>query len=198
MRSSFAEGGVGTGTTAVAVVGGHEAEVGREDGVNRLFEEGDKTVAVNGDVGDGLAADDECGVVALGSGMLDDEQQRTHGFRMMLADDMAVEEGLKVVVAVVGNLRGVEDGIDVWHGTEMTSSCLVVDDADTILARDWVGNAVETVDDAANLCLTPRHRDGMLKAEDGEGRQTAVGLDEQTYVADDDLAVDELETVESG
>jgi hypothetical protein len=198
MRSSFAEGGVGTGTAAVAVVGGHEAEVGREDGVNRLFEEGDETVAVDGDVGDGLAADDECGVIALGSSMLDEEQQWTHGFCMMLADDMAVEEGLKVVVAVVGNLRGVEDGIDVWHGTEMTNSCLVVDDADTILACGGVSDAIETVDDAAYLCLIPRHGNGMLEAEDGEGRQTAVGLDEQTYVADDDLAVDELETVESG
>lgn len=74
MRSSFAEGGVGTGTAAVAVVGGHEAEVGREDGVNRLFEEGDETVAVDGDVGDGLPADDKCGIVALGSGMLDEKK----------------------------------------------------------------------------------------------------------------------------
>ena len=74
MRSSFAEGGVGTGTAAVAVVGGHEAEVGREDGVNRLFEEGDETVAVDGDVGDRLTADDERRVVAIRSGMLDEEQ----------------------------------------------------------------------------------------------------------------------------
>ena len=55
---SAAEGGVGTGTAAVAVVGGHEAEVRREDGLGGLLEQGDEAVAVDGDVSDGFAADD--------------------------------------------------------------------------------------------------------------------------------------------
>ena len=72
---SAAEGGVGTGTAAIAVVGRGETEVWREDGVGRLFEEGDETVAVNGDIGDGLPANDKCWVVAFSSGMLDEQKR---------------------------------------------------------------------------------------------------------------------------
>ena len=71
---SATEGGVGTGTAAVAVVDGGEAEVGREDGLGGLLEQGNEAVAMDGDVGDGLAADDERGVVTLGTGMLDEKQ----------------------------------------------------------------------------------------------------------------------------
>ena len=35
----------------------------------------------------------------------------------LVADDIAVEEGLKVVVAVVWNLGWIEDGINVGHRT---------------------------------------------------------------------------------
>ena len=193
---SAAEGGVGTGTAAVTVIGGSEAEVGREDGVGSLFKEGDETVTVDGDVGDGITTDDKRGVIAIGSGMLDEEQRWRDGLRLMLADDMAVEEGLEIIVTVVGNLGGIEDGLGVGHGTEMTGTGLVVDDADTFFATDGIGNAVKTVNDTTNLCLSPRHVYALFKAEDGEGRQTAVGLDEQAYVFDDDLAVDELEAIE--
>ena len=55
---SAAEGGVGTGTAAVAVVGGGETELGGEDGLGGLLEQGDEAVAVDGDVGDRLSADD--------------------------------------------------------------------------------------------------------------------------------------------
>ena len=71
---SATEGGIGTGTAAVAVVDGGEAEVGREDGLGGLLEQGNEAVAMDGDVGDGLAADDERGVVTLGTGMLDEKQ----------------------------------------------------------------------------------------------------------------------------
>ena len=55
---SAAEGGVGTGTAAVAVVGGREAEVRRAWAFVGLLEQGDEAVAVDGDVGDRLSADD--------------------------------------------------------------------------------------------------------------------------------------------
>ena len=71
---SAAEGGVGTRTAAVTVVGGSETEIGREDGVGSLFEEGDETVTVGSDVGDGFTTDDKRGVVTFGSGMLDEKQ----------------------------------------------------------------------------------------------------------------------------
>ena len=71
---SSANRGVGTGITAFTVVGGRETESGREDGIGSLFEERDETVTVDGDVGDRLTADDERRVVAIRSGMLDEEQ----------------------------------------------------------------------------------------------------------------------------
>ena len=129
--------------------------------------------------------------------MLDEEQGRRDGLLPMLADYVAVEEGLEVVVAVVGDLGGVEDGIDVGQGTEMTGSGLVVDDTDAFFASGRVGDAVETVDDATHHAVAPGHGDGELEAEDGEGGQAAVGLDEQADVADDDLTVDKLETIET-
>ena len=193
---SAAEGGVGTGTAAVTVFGGCEAEIGREDSVGSLFKEGDETVSVDGNVGDGITTDDKRGVIAIGSGMLDEEQRWRDGLRLMLADDMAVEEGLEIVDTVVGNLGGIEDSLNVGHGTEMTGTGLVVDDADTFFATDRIGNAVKTVNNTTNLCISPRHVYALFEAEDGEGRQTAVGLDEQAYVFDDDLAVDELEAIE--
>lgn len=78
MRSSFAEGGVGTRTATVAVVGGGEGKVGIEDIGDGFLESLDEMVGVDGDVADGLAAYDERGVVALGTGMLDEKQRRTH------------------------------------------------------------------------------------------------------------------------
>lgn len=94
MRSSFAEGGVGTRTAAVAVVGGDKWEVGIEDIGDGFFEALDEMVGVDGDVADGLAADDKRGVVALGTGMLDEKQRRTHGLSMFLTNDVTIEEGL--------------------------------------------------------------------------------------------------------
>ena len=194
---SAAEDGVGTGTAAVAVVGGGETELGGEDGLGGLLEQGDEAVAVDGDVGDRLSADDERGIVVLGSGVLDEEQGRRDGLLPVLADDVAVEEGLEVVVAVVGDLGGGEDGIDVGQGTEMAGSGLVVDDTDAFFATDGIGDAVETVNDATHHAVAPGHGDGELEAEDGEGGQAAVGLDEQADVADDDLTIDKLETIET-
>ena len=115
----------------------------------------------------------------------------------MLSDDVAVEECLEVIIAVVGNLCGVEDGFDIGHRTEMTGTGLVVDDADALLTSSEVGDTVETVDDTTDLCLSPRHGYTFFEAEDGERCQTAVGLDKQTHIFDHHLAVDKLETVEN-
>ena len=51
-------------------------EIGREDGVGSLFEEGDETVTVDGYIGDRITTDDKRGVVAFGSSVLDEEQSR--------------------------------------------------------------------------------------------------------------------------
>jgi len=112
-------------------------------------------------------------------------------------DNVAVEEGLKIVIAVVGDLRRVEDGINIGHGTEMTGTGLVVDDTDALFAADGIRDAVEAVDDTTGNGIAQGHVDGELKAEDSEGRQTTVGLNKQTYITNDDLAVDELESIDN-
>ena len=97
---------------------------------------------------------------------------------------------------MAGNLCGVEDGVDVGHRTEATAASLVVDNPDTFLATHGVCDAVETVNDTSHEGVAPRHPYALLDAEDGEGRQTAVGLNEQPHVFNDDLAVNELQAVE--
>ena len=190
-----AEGGVGTRTAAVAVVGGGEGKIGIEDIVDGILEELDEAIGVDRDIGDGLSADDQRGIVALGSGMLDEKQSRTHRLGMFLTNDITVEEGLEVIIAVVGNLGGVEDSIDIGHRTEMAGTGLVVDDTNALLAADGIGDAVETVDITTCNAVAPRYLHALLEAENGKGRQAAIGLDEQTHIADDDLAVDELQTI---
>ena len=136
--------------------------------------------------------------------MLDEKQSRTHGrvyrwqFKLcsLLPNDVTIEEGLEVVIAVVGDLGGIEDGIDIGHRTEMTGTGLVVDDTDAFLAADGIGDAVETVDVTTDDGLVPWHVYTLLKTEDGEGGQTTVGLDEQTHILDNHLTVDDLEAVE--
>lgn len=73
---------------------------------------------------------------------------------------------------------------------------LVVDDTDELLAVEGVCDAVETVDESSGDGSAPGHVDGQFEAKNGEGCQTAVCFDKQAYVADEYLAVDELETVE--
>ena len=83
--------------------------------------------------------------------MLDEEQRGCHGQRRGLsaADDGGVEQGLQVVVAMVGRAVGTEDGVDVGRrGLQPSAACLVVDDADALAA---VGaDAVEAVDAPAD------------------------------------------------
>ena len=92
--------------------------------------------------------------------MLDEEQgggdgrgigNRDSGLMRALGDDDAVEEGLEVVVAVVGDIGGIEDGGDIGEVLQSAGACLVIDDADTVLACLGVGDAVETVDDTTDL-----------------------------------------------
>ena len=191
-----AEGSVGTRTAAIAVFGGAEGKIGIEDIVDGILEELDETIGVDRDIGDGISADNQRGIVALGSGMLDEKQSRTHRLSMFLTNDVTIEESLEVIVAVVGNLGGIEDSVDIGHRTEMTGTSLVVDDANALLAADGIGNAVETVDITTSNAVAPRYLYALLEAENGKGRQATIGLDEQSHIADNDLAVDELQAVE--
>lgn len=72
---------------------------------------------MDGDVSDGLLANDEGGIVVFGSSVLDEEYGGRDAdacwlkdgagrfqFDGEVLDDVAVEESLQVVVAVVGNL----------------------------------------------------------------------------------------------
>ena len=66
---------------------------------------------MRGDVADRLTAELQRWVVVVGTGMLDEEQGRGYRLTGLLAHDVAVDEGLQVVVAVVFDAGGVEDGL---------------------------------------------------------------------------------------
>ena len=137
-------------SAAVEVVGRRESEVFVEDLAYRLDEQLHVFVGNGGDVAHGFAAQAERGVVVVAAGMLDEEQGGGDGAMRALGDDVAVEEGLEVIVAVIGDVGWIEDGSDVGQGLQSVGTCLVVDHADTVLARLRIGDAVEAVDDAAD------------------------------------------------
>ena len=135
---SAAEGGVGTEATAVAVIGGTERNSGVEDVGDGLTKQLDETVSVDSDVVDVFAANHERGIVIHIAGMLDEKHGWTYGLGSFLADDVAVEEGLEVIVAVIGNLGWIENGINVGQWAEMSCASLIVDDAYAVFAADGV------------------------------------------------------------
>ena len=183
---------------AVGVVGGDEGAVGVEDVGDDGVEVRHERLGNGGDVVDGLFAQTEGGVVVVAAGMLDEEQAGTDGLAFGGgADDVRVEEGLEIVVAMVLQTFWGEDGIDVGEGFQPVAAGLVVDNADA-LGAVGDGDEVEAVDGAADVeplaggGYAVRHLDQTLEAEDGEGRQATVDLEELMDVVDDDLAVDEL------
>ena len=196
---------------ALAVVGRYEGTVRSEDVGDNGIDMRHEGLGNDRDVVDGLFGETEGGVVVVNACMLDEKQRRAYlvirtvHFQLStlhrLADDITVEEGLEVVVAMVFQTLWVEDGIDISERLQTAAACLVVDDADALLAVGG-GDQVEAVDGATDGYLrasrghTVRHLDEIFEAEDGEGRQPAVDLEELMEVTDDDFTVDDLKTVE--
>ena len=187
---------IGTVFAALAVVGGLQGNVGIEHPADGFIEQLGETFGVVADVADGLPAKLQDGVVALGSGVLDEEQGRRDGcVGMILGHDDGVEHGLQVVVGVVFEALLTEHGVDVGQWLEAVGTGLVVDDAD-VVASIGIGHHVHAVDAAAKektRSLPLLHI--FLQREDGEGRKLAVEEEQLAQVVDDDLTVDEGKAV---
>ena len=78
----------------------------------------------------------------------------------------------------------------------MARTGLIVDDANLILARFGIDDAIETVDDATNLHAANLGVYPLFEVDDTERRKAAVDLEQQSDVLDDDLAIDELQAIE--
>lgn len=182
--------------TAVGVVGGDEGLRRVENFFEQLLEPLFEFVLILADVADRLAADDERRVVCLACGVLDENECRGDG-GWILGENGGVEQGLEVVVGVLfGDIDGVEnllDGVNVFHGF---AAGFVVDDADLVV------DAVEAVDDAFDVDFLAAHgewlQDFLFHVDDGERCELAVDVEEPFQIVDDDLPIDELQTVESG
>ena len=84
--------------------------------------------------------------------MLDEEQGRRHRIVGLEPDNMAIEEGLQVIIAMVFQILLIEDGIDIGKGLESSTACFVVDDTNLIgTIRQY--NSVKTVDFASQCQL---------------------------------------------
>ena len=169
-----------------------EGEVLIEDLAVFFLEQQHETVGLCGNVGDGLTGECQRRIVVIRAGMLDKEQGR--GYRQIgfAADDMAVEEGLQVIVAMTGDVGGVENGIDVRKVFLSMESRFIVNHAYAFKTGLRVGNLIETVYDAANLHILSIKCDRLLKAQDLERGMAAVSLEELTHISDDDFTVDDL------
>ena len=121
----------------MAVGGGREGRGRVEhlaDGGGELFT---KAQSVGLYIIDALVAEAEDGVVAFGSCMLNEEECRTDwqlsGIKFCRgAHDATVEEGLQVVVAVLGQALLCEYVIDGIERGEPLAASLVVDDTDAL------------------------------------------------------------------
>ena len=161
-------------------------------------------------VEDGRAPETEGGVVVVGRGMLDEQQGGRDGSvgrqsvaraQLQAAHIVGIEQRLQVVVRMVVDVLGLEDGVDVGHGLQLARPRLVVDDTDA-LARGTLVYEVQSVyasadGDAPADTRRGRQRqftDGVgLESQDAEGCLPDVEGHELTEVLDDDLALDDVE-----
>ena len=136
--------------------------------------------------------------------MLDEEQGRGNGLILRLeSDDMAVEEGLQVIVTMVFQTFLGKDGIYISKGLESSTTGLIIDYANLFLSIQGC-DAVQTVDQtakcggkgvAANSYLII-HPDIFFETQNGERRQATVDFKELSDVFDDDFTIDNLQTIE--
>ena len=136
--------------------------------------------------------------------MLNEEQGWSNGNTIRpIPDNMAVEEGLEVIVAMVLQTLLGKDGIHIGKGFMLSTAGLIIYHANLICTIGG-GDAVQTVDSSSKHRrkgfvahrYSEFHLHEFLESEDGERRQTEVYLEQLTDIFDDYLAVDNLQTVE--
>ena len=123
----------GAGIAAGAIIGREEGLVGVVDLGKELVEVAEELVLHCGDVGDWRLAEDKGGVIVVSAGMLDEQQTGAHRY-IRTVYHTSVEEGLEVVVTVMADVGGVEDGGDVGEGSWTVVAGFVVDDTDSFCA----------------------------------------------------------------
>lgn len=143
-------------------------------------------------------------IIVVGACMLDEEKGWGNGDVLRLApDNMAVEEGLQVIITVFLQILLGKDGIHIGQWFEPATAGFVVDYTD--LFRAIIGHdAVKTVDHTANHGpegIAARgylvvHLHGFLESQDGERCQPTIDLEQLPDVFDDNLAIDNLYAIE--
>ena len=92
------------------------------------------------------------GVIIIGTCMLDEEQGRRHGNLLGLeSDDVAVKEGLQVIIAMVFQILLRKDSVNIGQGLEPTTTGLIVYHPNLIVAIGG-SDAVKTVDLTTECC----------------------------------------------
>ena len=165
------------------------------------------------DVGDGRAADDERGVVVVAGCVLDENEGGADGCRApfdspnwgkalwRVVVNGGVEQGLEVIVGVLfSDVGRVENFLHRGNRLDGFSAGFVVDDANLGVGC-WVlgGDAVEAVDDAFDGDFLAVYgeilRDFPFHINDGEGSEFLVDFQKFLQIVDDDLSIDDLQTV---
>ena len=122
--STPAQGTIRTMLADALVGSGLKSFVGREHARHGLHQQLIEPLAIRSNVENGLFAETQCGVIVLGCSMLDEEQGgrdgkveggrwKMEGGRWKEADDVGIDEGLQIIVAVIVNLFWGKDGIDI-------------------------------------------------------------------------------------
>ena len=154
-----AELGVGTGTADLRVTGGSEGRLRGENLSDLLLQKLVEMGTIRRNVGNALLAETKHGVVVVGTGVLDEEQGGGHlklclklarfglgRITLLATDDIRIDKGLEVVVGMLVDVLGQEDGVNIGQGLQATTASLVVYHADGSVAE-----LVETVYSATNF-----------------------------------------------
>ncbi len=127
MDSELTEGGERAGFAAGAVGGWSEGEGGGKDLREKGLQVGHEVLSDVVDVSDGGFPEFQRRVVVVSTGMLNEEQTGRNGElsapallacyrRDARIENKGVEDGLEVVVAMIFDVFGIEDGGDVLDG----------------------------------------------------------------------------------
>ena len=113
---------------------------------------------------------------------------------LLATDNIGIEQGLQVIVAMLVNLVRREDGIDIGQCLEVTAAGLIVHHSDAFL--------VGALMDEVKAVYAPAHLHGggvllidiVFESENGKGCQSAVDGDELAQIVDNHLAVDDVQS----
>lgn len=201
----------GTEPAAVQVAGGGKGYGGVEYLLHGFFQQRQERCGACVDIVDAFLSEVEYGV---GRRVLDEEQRRTHGqpcgivaFRP--AHEYGIEYGLQIVVVVAWQVLRAEDSLHVGQWRRPVAARLVVYYSYAVLSlaigaglRDAVKPVYPPTYGSAYRAVGRLDIDGChhvaFQSDDGEWGELLVLCEQQSQIVNDDLAVDELQSVELG